>query len=184
MRWTRHCSWAQYVHLEKYFHLNIFTSLPYLKLLKIEGGLHLLVLPLKASILAMDFSLFSWALNPALIFITSFSVAIKKILNLNAPLVNSSTSEPVWKVLVYDKYGQDVISPVLAVKELRDLGVTLHMWVPAQCYATLIWYDWSSNGVCYFFLSSQLLVSTTFHNLVCLHNLRWSGCILLSGVKV
>ncbi|KAF0299382.1 Sec1 family domain-containing protein 1 [Amphibalanus amphitrite] len=54
-------------------------------------------------------------------------VAIKKILNLNAPLVNSSTTEPVWKVLVYDKYGQDVISPVLAVKELRDLGVTLHM---------------------------------------------------------
>ena len=56
-----------------------------------------------------------------------FAVAIKKILNLNAPLVNSSTTEPVWKVLVYDKYGQDVISPVLAVKELRELGVTLHM---------------------------------------------------------
>jgi len=54
-------------------------------------------------------------------------VAIKKILNLNSPLVNSAASEPVWKILVYDKYGQDIISPTLPVKELRELGVTLHL---------------------------------------------------------
>ncbi|XP_037083915.1 sec1 family domain-containing protein 1-like [Pollicipes pollicipes] len=54
-------------------------------------------------------------------------VAVKKLLNLNAPLVNSAASEPVWKILVYDKYGQDVISPIMAVKELRELGVTLHL---------------------------------------------------------
>ena len=54
-------------------------------------------------------------------------MAVKKILNLNGPLVNSSAAEPVWKVLIYDKYGQDIISPIMAVKELRELGVTLHM---------------------------------------------------------
>ena len=35
--------------------------------------------------------------------------------------------EPSWKILVYDKYGQDIISPVLSVKELQELGVTLHV---------------------------------------------------------
>lgn len=33
------------------------------------------------------------------------------------------------KVLVYDSYGQSVISPLLNVKQLRDLGVTLHLFV-------------------------------------------------------
>ena len=31
------------------------------------------------------------------------------------------------QVLVYDRFGQDVISPLLSVKELRDMGVTLHL---------------------------------------------------------
>ena len=31
------------------------------------------------------------------------------------------------QVLVYDRCGQDIISPLLPVKELRDLGVTLHL---------------------------------------------------------
>ena len=31
------------------------------------------------------------------------------------------------QVLIYDRYGQDIISPLLTVKELRDLGVTLHL---------------------------------------------------------
>ncbi len=35
--------------------------------------------------------------------------------------------EPSWKILVYDKYGQDIISPILSVKELQELGVTLHV---------------------------------------------------------
>lgn len=35
--------------------------------------------------------------------------------------------EPTWKILVYDKYGQDIISPVLSVKDLQELGVTLHV---------------------------------------------------------
>ena len=28
---------------------------------------------------------------------------------------------------MYDKTGQDIIGPLLSVKELRDLGVTLHL---------------------------------------------------------
>ena len=32
-----------------------------------------------------------------------------------------------WKVLVYDKFGCDVIAPLLKVGELRDNGVTLHL---------------------------------------------------------
>ena len=33
------------------------------------------------------------------------------------------------QVLVYDKHGQDIISPLMNVKELRNSGVTLHLWV-------------------------------------------------------
>ena len=31
------------------------------------------------------------------------------------------------QVLIYDKFGSDIISPLLSVKELRNLGVTLHL---------------------------------------------------------
>ncbi|XP_033105179.1 sec1 family domain-containing protein 1-like, partial [Anneissia japonica] len=30
-------------------------------------------------------------------------------------------------VLIYDRFGQDIISPLLSVRELRDMGVTLHL---------------------------------------------------------
>ena len=32
-----------------------------------------------------------------------------------------------WKLLIYDSYGRDVISPLMNVNELRKHGVTLHM---------------------------------------------------------
>lgn len=50
------------------------------------------------------------------------------MLNLNQPETNVEGSVPVWKVLIYDRLGQDIISPLLSIKELRDLGVTLHMY--------------------------------------------------------
>lgn len=53
--------------------------------------------------------------------------ALKRMLNFNTPLNKSNNAEPQWKVLVYDRFGQDIISPLLGVKELRDLGVTLHL---------------------------------------------------------
>ncbi|EDV23629.1 uncharacterized protein TRIADDRAFT_57033 [Trichoplax adhaerens] len=39
----------------------------------------------------------------------------------------ASSIEPNWKVLIYDGYGQDIISPLLTVGDLRDLGVTVHL---------------------------------------------------------
>jgi hypothetical protein len=59
--------------------------------------------------------------------------ALKRMLNLNQPTPRGSVaaSEPVWKVLIYDKFGSDIISPLLSVRELRDLGVTLHLQVDA-----------------------------------------------------
>ncbi|KAG2457512.1 SCFD1 protein, partial [Polypterus senegalus] len=33
----------------------------------------------------------------------------------------------LFQVLIYDRFGQDIISPLLAVKELRDMGITLHL---------------------------------------------------------
>lgn len=53
--------------------------------------------------------------------------ALKRMLNFNVPVNKSSNIEPQWKVLIYDRFGQDIISPLLGVKELRDLGVTLHL---------------------------------------------------------
>ncbi|XP_028830279.1 sec1 family domain-containing protein 1 [Denticeps clupeoides] len=55
------------------------------------------------------------------------TAALRRMLNLNAPPPKNSAAEPVWKVLVYDRFGQDIISPLLAVKELRDMGITLHL---------------------------------------------------------
>uniref|UniRef100_A0A4W4E103 Sec1 family domain-containing protein 1 n=1 Tax=Electrophorus electricus TaxID=8005 RepID=A0A4W4E103_ELEEL len=50
-----------------------------------------------------------------------------RMLNFNTPPLKNTTAEPVWKVLIYDRFGQDIISPLLSVKELRDMGITLHL---------------------------------------------------------
>ncbi|KAJ8391420.1 hypothetical protein AAFF_G00090500 [Aldrovandia affinis] len=55
------------------------------------------------------------------------TAALKRMLNFNAPPMKNTATEPVWKVLIYDRFGQDIISPLLAVKELRDMGITLHL---------------------------------------------------------
>ena len=62
--------------------------------------------------------------------------SIKRILNLNAPVTdvdaqdepgpaptNPSADGAVWKVLVFDEMGRDVISSVLRVNDLRGSGV-------------------------------------------------------------
>lgn len=56
-----------------------------------------------------------------------FLDAIKQMLNLNQPQTKALAAEPVWKILIYDRIGQDIISPLISIRELRDLGVTLHM---------------------------------------------------------
>lgn len=51
------------------------------------------------------------------------------MLNLNQVQTKASAAEPVWKILIYDRVGQDIISPLISVRELRELGVTLHVLV-------------------------------------------------------
>jgi hypothetical protein len=46
----------------------------------------------------------------------------------SAPILNSE-GDPIWKVLVFDDLGRDVISSVLRVNDLRAWGVTMHMYV-------------------------------------------------------
>lgn len=53
--------------------------------------------------------------------------AIKQMLNMNQPQNKALAAEPVWKILIYDRIGQDIISPLIAIRELRELGVTLHI---------------------------------------------------------
>uniref|UniRef100_A0A2I3SH14 Sec1 family domain-containing protein 1 n=2 Tax=Pan TaxID=9596 RepID=A0A2I3SH14_PANTR len=57
----------------------------------------------------------------------STQATASRMLNFNVPHIKNSTGEPVWKVLIYDRFGQDIISPLLSVKELRDMGITLHL---------------------------------------------------------
>lgn len=55
------------------------------------------------------------------------TAALRRMLNFNSPPLKNAAAEPVWKVLIYDRFGQDIISPLLSVKELRDMGITLHL---------------------------------------------------------
>ncbi|KAI4477485.1 hypothetical protein M0804_012602 [Polistes exclamans] len=53
--------------------------------------------------------------------------ALKQMLNLNQPEQKHDEAIPSWKILIYDRLGQDIISPLISVKELREQGITLHM---------------------------------------------------------
>lgn len=72
-------------------------------------------------------------------FYTCFQEAIVTMLNLNqkpeATVSSSSetlppvaSDEPVWKILIFDQFCQDIISSVLRVSDLRENGVTVHMY--------------------------------------------------------
>lgn len=52
---------------------------------------------------------------------------IIRMLNLNQPVNPSgTTNEEVYKILIYDKFCQNVLSPLIHVKDLRKHGVTLY----------------------------------------------------------
>jgi hypothetical protein len=53
--------------------------------------------------------------------------ALLKMLNLNQNSNPESDVAIAWKVLIYDKHCQDIISPVLRLGDLREQGITLHM---------------------------------------------------------
>lgn len=56
-----------------------------------------------------------------------FLASLKQMLNLNTPIKKVLAPEPVWKLLIYDRACQDIISPLLSVKDLRKLGITLYL---------------------------------------------------------
>lgn len=53
----------------------------------------------------------------------------------SGPILNSN-GDPIWKVLVFDDLGRDVISSVLRVNDLRTWGVTMHMYALRLCLLT------------------------------------------------
>ncbi|KAI8989582.1 Sec1-like protein [Pilobolus umbonatus] len=44
-------------------------------------------------------------------------------------VVNNKQTDVVWKVLIFDKFGQDIISSIMRVNDLRENGVTVHMLI-------------------------------------------------------
>lgn len=52
------------------------------------------------------------------------------MLNLNQPVNSSGTAnEEVYKILIYDKFCQTILSPLIHVKDLRKHGVTLYFLI-------------------------------------------------------
>ena len=47
------------------------------------------------------------------------------------PVLNSD-GDPIWKVLVFDNLGKEIVSSVLRVNDLRRWGVTIHLFVQAD----------------------------------------------------
>ncbi|KAK8732698.1 hypothetical protein OTU49_006882, partial [Cherax quadricarinatus] len=59
--------------------------------------------------------------------------SLRRIVNLNTGVGNTNVgSETTFAVLIYDKHGQDIISPLLSVKDLREMGITLHMLLHSE----------------------------------------------------
>ncbi|XP_076048320.1 sec1 family domain containing Slh [Oratosquilla oratoria] len=58
--------------------------------------------------------------------------SLKRMINLSAGGGASVTSETSFSVLIYDHHGQDIISPLLSIKDLREMGVTLHMLLHSE----------------------------------------------------
>lgn len=44
----------------------------------------------------------------------------------STPILNED-GDPIWKVMVFDNLGRDVISSVLRVNDLRSWGITIHL---------------------------------------------------------
>jgi len=59
----------------------------------------------------------------------AFSIRERQIETLKRMLrLNSQDSEEYWwKILIYDDYCQDILSPLFPVEELRRQGITLHL---------------------------------------------------------
>jgi hypothetical protein len=56
--------------------------------------------------------------------------AVDALTPTSTPILDED-GNPIWKILVFDDLGRDVISSVLRVSDLRMWGVTMHMYVSA-----------------------------------------------------
>ncbi|KAJ5377228.1 Protein sly1 [Penicillium cataractarum] len=61
------------------------------------------------------------------------SSAHSGLISQSTPILNED-GDPIWKVLVFDGMGRDVISSVLRVNDLRTWGVTIHLNIHSQRY--------------------------------------------------
>ena len=61
----------------------------------------------------------------ALLNLSSDSSAVEE----GSKPTSQSTGAPIWKILVLDQQTKDVLATVLRVQDLRDVGVTLHVYV-------------------------------------------------------
>ncbi|KAL1867975.1 Vesicle trafficking between the ER and Golgi [Paecilomyces lecythidis] len=55
------------------------------------------------------------------------------LISQSTPILNED-GDPIWKVLVFDNMGRDVISSVLRVNDLRAWGVTIHLNINSPRY--------------------------------------------------
>ncbi|OXV09236.1 hypothetical protein Egran_03002 [Elaphomyces granulatus] len=55
------------------------------------------------------------------------------LISHSTPILNED-GDPIWKVLVFDGMGRDIISSVLRVNDLRAWGVTIHLNINAPRY--------------------------------------------------
>ncbi len=64
--------------------------------------------------------------------------ALEKMLRLEVPSTSNGVNgdggggQQQWKVLIYDMFCRDVISPIMTVSKLRENGVTLHMLLSSK----------------------------------------------------
>ncbi|KAJ1569610.1 Vesicle trafficking between the ER and Golgi, partial [Nowakowskiella sp. JEL0078] len=70
--------------------------------------------------------------NPETIVLKAPSSGSSTPGNSSKPLV---IADPQWKVLIYDHIGQQIISPLLKVNDLREQGVTVHMSLAGDRHA-------------------------------------------------
>ena len=72
--------------------------------------------------------------------------AVLQMLNFNQPMEKVGAGSALfddshwsndWKVLVFDRFCRDVISPLVTVKDLRRQGVTLHLELMAESIEAL-----------------------------------------------
>ncbi|KAI9805680.1 MAG: Sec1 domain containing protein 1 [Piccolia ochrophora] len=61
-------------------------------------------------------------------------VATNGLVSKSTPILNPD-GDPIWKVLVFDNLGRDVISSVLRVNDLRGWGVTIHLNINSPRHA-------------------------------------------------